>query len=184
MSCMKDTNHSVARFQTIAQTALPTLSACEHWKACKISVLFNFYVDVRGDAIILISAFLVNLHAAATCIFFPARVSTFRCDSVSMLGTHELPKPASAISVKLLDRRRSPSSGTWRLTSCFGNRTALCKACKFRTVSRSTGHARCLAKAGEEFPIRPKKRSDWELGPAFNLSQEQAVCMQLKVIGC
>jgi len=145
---------------------------------------FKNYVDVRGGEKIVISACLVNLHAAATCIFFPARVSIFRCDSVSMLGTHNLPKPLSATSAKSLGRRRSPSSGTWRLTSCFGIRTALCKACKFRTVSRSNGHARCLSKAGEEFPIRPKKRSDWELGPAFDLSQEQAVCMQLKVMDC
>lgn len=123
-------------------------------------------------------------HAAATCIFFPASVAIFRCDAVSMLGTHSLPKQVSATSAVSLGRKTSLNSGTWRLTSCFGVRTALCKACKFRTVSRSTPHVRCLSKAGEEFPIRPKKRSDWELGPAFDLSQEQAVCMQLQVMAC
>jgi len=126
----------------------------------------------------------VNIHAAATCIFFPASVAIFRCDAVSMLGTHSLPKQVSATSAVSLGRKTSLNSGTWRLTSCFGVRTALCKACKFRTVSRSTPHVRCLSKAGEEFPIRPKKRSDWELGPAFDLSQEQAVCMQLQVMAC
>ncbi len=101
---------------------------------------------------------------------------------MSMLGTHNLPKQVSATSAVWLGRSRSPNTGTRRLTSCFGNRTALCKAGRFRTISRLTEHVQCLSKAGEEFPIRPKKRSDWELGPAFDLSQEQAVCMQLQVI--
>lgn len=114
------------------------------------------------------------------CSYLSQQGSTFRCDSGSMPGTHNLPKQASATSAVSLARVRSPNAGT--LTSCFGIRTALCKAGKFRTISRSTGHVRCLSKAGEEFPIRPKKRSDWELGPAFDLSQEQAVCMQLKVM--
>ncbi|DBA71259.1 TPA: hypothetical protein ACH3X2_011077 [Trebouxia sp. C0005] len=99
-----------------------------------------------------------------------------------MLGTHNLPKQAYTTSAISFGRKTLPSRGTRRSTSCCGVRTALGKACKFRTVGRSTRHVRCLSKAGEEFPIRPKKRSDWELGPAFDLSQEQAVCMQLKAL--
>ena len=40
----------------------------------------------------------------------------------------------------------------------------------------------CRSGLGGEFPIRPRKRSDWQLGPAFDLSQEQAVEMQLQVV--
>lgn len=168
---------------TFAGTTLPTRSGSEHRKARKI-VVVEYCVDVRGGERIVISACLVNIHAAATCILFPARVSILRIDSVSMLGTHNLPKQAYTTSAISFGRKTLPSRGTRRSTSCCGVRTALGKACKFRTVGRSTRHVRCLSKAGEEFPIRPKKRSDWELGPAFDLSQEQAVCMQLKVEDC
>lgn len=99
----------------------------------------------------------------------------------SMIGRHNLTSQLTVKFCILRERKTIVDKHSLRtLAACSSTPTSRRAP---RGHSKSCRHMRCLSQPGEGFPRRPKKRSDWEVGPAFDLSQEQAVCMQLQVMG-
>ena len=53
----------------------------------------------------------------------------------------------------------------------------------FRQVSHSERKVACTSqKADDSFAFKPRKRADWQDGPSFELTREQAVLKQLQVL--